>query len=87
MVISGSLDCSSHEKVELKILRGVRKARSRVQTLHFRKEDLNFFRGLVNEIWWGVSSEVQRSFRELSGLQGLPPSNTRTVHLNTCENE
>lgn len=50
VIISSSLGCSDHAIVELKILRGVRKESSRVQTLDFRRADVVLFRELVGRI-------------------------------------
>jgi len=41
VIISGSLGCNDHEVVKFKILTGVRKASSRVQTSNLRSADFS----------------------------------------------
>jgi len=45
-----SLHCSDHEVTEFKILKGGKKAKSRVQTLVFRQEDFGLFRNQLGRI-------------------------------------
>jgi len=47
--LKGSLGCSDHGMVELKILRAVRRAHSKLPALEFRRADYDFFRDLVRE--------------------------------------
>ena len=46
----GSLGCSDHEMVEFRILRGGRRAKSRITTLGFRRADFSLFRDLLGRI-------------------------------------
>ncbi|GAB0184567.1 hypothetical protein GRJ2_000922000 [Grus japonensis] len=48
--LKGSLGCSDHEMVELKILRAVRRAHSKLNTLDFRRADFGLFRDLLSGI-------------------------------------
>lgn len=46
----GSLDCSDHEMVEIRILKGGSRRISRTVTLDFRRASLGFFRDLPQGI-------------------------------------
>lgn len=52
VLINGSLGCIDHEIVESKILRGMRKEGSRVQSLDFRRTGFSLFMDLVGGILW-----------------------------------
>lgn len=52
VLINGSLGCTDHEKVESKILKGMRKESNKTQTLDFRRRDFSLFRDLVGGIPW-----------------------------------
>ncbi|GAB0203608.1 hypothetical protein GRJ2_002826400 [Grus japonensis] len=52
-----SLGCSDHEMVEFKILRAVRRARSKLTTLDFRRADFGLFRDLLGRILWDKALE------------------------------
>ena len=69
MVISSSLGCSDHEVIVFRILKGVRKESSRVQTLDF-KQGFSLYRELVGgRDPMGSSSEGQGSSGKLASLQ------------------
>lgn len=72
--LKGSLGSSDHEMVELKILKLIRRAYSKLLTLDFRKADIGVFRHLLG----GVSCDP----RKLVNIQALFPSNSRSVHPN-----
>lgn len=48
----GSLGCTNHEMVELKILCGRSKAKSRIATLDFQRANCDIFRDLLGDISW-----------------------------------
>lgn len=48
--VGGSLGCSGHDMVELRILQGGSRAESRIATLDFRRADFVFFRELLGRI-------------------------------------
>lgn len=50
MIISGSLGYSNHEIKKFKLLQGIRKESSQVQTLDFRQAGFGLFRELVGVI-------------------------------------
>ena len=50
--LKGSLGCSDHGMVELKILRAVRGAHSKLTTLDFRRADFGLFRDLIGRVPW-----------------------------------
>lgn len=69
MVISSSLGCNDHEVVVFRILKGIRRESSRVQTLDF-KQDFSLYRELAGgRDPMGDSSEGQGSSGKLAGLQ------------------
>ena len=47
----GSLGCTNHEMVELKILCGRSKAKSRIATLDFWRANFDLFQGLHGVSW------------------------------------
>jgi len=53
----GSLDCSDHEMVEFRILRGGSRAMSRVKTLDLRRADFGLFKELLGGIPWARALE------------------------------
>ncbi|GAB0203631.1 hypothetical protein GRJ2_002828700 [Grus japonensis] len=55
--LKGSLGCSSHQMVEFKILRAVRRARSKLTTLDFRRADFGLFRDMLGRIPWDKALE------------------------------
>ncbi|GAB0192671.1 hypothetical protein GRJ2_001732400 [Grus japonensis] len=55
--LKGSLGCSDHEMVELKILRAVRRADSKLTTLDLRRVDLGLFRDLLGRVSWDKALE------------------------------
>ncbi|GAB0207232.1 hypothetical protein GRJ2_003188800 [Grus japonensis] len=55
--LKGSLGCSDHEMVELKILRAARRASSKLLTLDFRRADFGLFRDLLGRIPWDKDLE------------------------------
>ncbi|GAB0193476.1 hypothetical protein GRJ2_001812900 [Grus japonensis] len=50
--LKGSLGCSDHEMVEFRILRAMRRARSKLATLDFRGADFGLLRDLLGRIPW-----------------------------------
>jgi len=67
----GSLDCSDHALVEFTALRDIRKARSVVTTLNFRKANFQLFKESAGPPWkWfsgtGEQNRAGRSLRTLS---------------------
>ncbi|GAB0204079.1 mitochondrial enolase superfamily member 1 [Grus japonensis] len=50
--LKGSLGCSDHKMVEFRILRAVRRARSKLTALDFRRADFGLFRDLLGRIPW-----------------------------------
>ncbi|GAB0183676.1 hypothetical protein GRJ2_000832900 [Grus japonensis] len=55
--LKGSLVCSDHEMVELKILRAVRRVHSKIISLDFRREDFGLFRDLLGRVPWDKALE------------------------------
>ncbi|GAB0207984.1 hypothetical protein GRJ2_003264100 [Grus japonensis] len=55
--LKGSLGCSDHEMVEIKILRAARRALSKLPTLDFRRADFGLFRDLLGRIPWDKALE------------------------------
>ena len=55
--LKGSLGCSDHEMLELKILRAARRAHSKLATLAFRRADFVLFRDLLGRVPWGKALE------------------------------
>jgi len=49
---AGSLGCSDHVLVDFTVLRDTGKARTRVRTLNFRKDDFQLFQELVSRTPW-----------------------------------
>lgn len=50
-----SLGCSDDEVVELRILRGSSRPKSRTTALDFRRADFNIFRDLFGRISWDMA--------------------------------
>ena len=50
--LKGSLGCSDHEMVEVKILRAARRVHSKLTTLDFRRADFGLFRDLIRRVPW-----------------------------------
>ncbi|KAM9608247.1 uncharacterized protein ACIBXB_000772 [Morphnus guianensis] len=48
--LKGSLGCSDHETVEIKVLRAARRAHSKLATLAFRRADFGLFRDLLGRV-------------------------------------
>ncbi|GAB0197899.1 mitochondrial enolase superfamily member 1 [Grus japonensis] len=57
MKLKGSLGCSDHKMVEFRILRAVRRARSKLTTLDFSRADFGLFRDLLGKIPWDKALE------------------------------
>jgi len=55
--VKGSLGCSGHEIVEFKLLRAVRRVRSKLATLDFRRADFGLLRDLFGRIPWDKALE------------------------------
>ncbi|GAB0180593.1 hypothetical protein GRJ2_000524600 [Grus japonensis] len=55
--LNGSLGCSDHEMVELKVLRAVRRAHSKLTTLDFRRADFGLSRDLLGRVPWDKAPE------------------------------
>ncbi|GAB0176444.1 hypothetical protein GRJ2_000109600 [Grus japonensis] len=55
--LKGSLGCSDHKMVEFRILRAVRRARSKLTTLDLRRADFGLFRDLLGRIPWDKALE------------------------------
>ncbi|GAB0185298.1 hypothetical protein GRJ2_000995100 [Grus japonensis] len=55
--LKGSLGCSDHEMVELKILRAVRRVHSKLTTLDFRRADFGLLRDLLGGVPWDKALE------------------------------
>ncbi|GAB0208020.1 hypothetical protein GRJ2_003267700 [Grus japonensis] len=55
--LKGSLGCSDHEMVEIKILRAARRAHSKLTTLDIRRADFGLFRDLFGRIPWDKALE------------------------------
>ncbi|GAB0179159.1 hypothetical protein GRJ2_000381200 [Grus japonensis] len=55
--LKGSLGCSDHEMVEFRILRAVRRVRSKLTTLDFRRADFGLFRDLLGRVPWDKALE------------------------------
>ena len=55
--LKGSLGCSDHEMVEFKILKAVRRAHSKLNTLAFRRADFGLFRDLLGRVPWDKALE------------------------------
>ena len=49
VMLQGSLVCNDHEMVEFGILRTVRRARSKLTALDFKRADFGLFRSLLRE--------------------------------------
>ncbi|PKU35904.1 rna-directed dna polymerase from mobile element jockey-like [Limosa lapponica baueri] len=50
--LKGSLGCSDHKMVEIKILRAARRVRSKLTTLDFRRADFGLWRDLIGRVPW-----------------------------------
>jgi len=48
----GSLDCSDHEMLEFRILRGRSRAISRIKPLDFKRANFGLFKELLRGILW-----------------------------------
>ena len=85
VIISGSLGCSNSEIMKFKILKGMRKESSKVQTLDFRQAEFGLFRELVGVIprEAALKGEVAQGSRQ----DFKDPPSTRAVCLNMQENE
>jgi len=55
--VGGRLDCSNHEMVEFRILRGGSRAISRIKTLDFRRASFGLFKELLGGIPWARALE------------------------------
>ena len=55
--VGGSLDCSDHEMVEFRILRGRSKATSWATTLAFKRANFGLFKDLLGGIPWARALE------------------------------
>ncbi|GAB0208385.1 mitochondrial enolase superfamily member 1 [Grus japonensis] len=55
--LKGSLGCSDHEMVEVKILRAARRAHRKLTTLDFRRAGFGLFRDLLGRIPWDKALE------------------------------
>ncbi|GAB0204729.1 hypothetical protein GRJ2_002938500 [Grus japonensis] len=55
--LKGSLGCRDHEMVEFKILRAVRRVRSKLTTLDFKRADFGLFRDLLGRVAWDKALE------------------------------
>ena len=55
--LKGSLGCSDHEMLELKILRAARRAHSKLATLDFRRAGFGLFRDLLGRAPWDAALE------------------------------
>lgn len=66
VILSGNPGCSDNEIVSFKGLRGLRKARSRVQSLDFWQADLSLFRKVGGGIPWETAlrgEDAQESYQ------------------------
>lgn len=61
--VRGSLHCSDHEMVGLRIPRGGNEAKSGITALDFKRADIILCRDLLGGILWGVVHER----REIQG--------------------
>ncbi|GAB0206479.1 highly reducing polyketide synthase PKS6 [Grus japonensis] len=55
--LKGSIGCSDHEMVEIKILRAARRAHSKLTTLDFRRAGFDLFRDLLGRVPWDKALE------------------------------
>ncbi|KAM6382481.1 uncharacterized protein FN964_001067 [Alca torda] len=78
--LKGSLGCSDHEMVELKILWAARRACSKLTTLDFKRTDFGLLRDLLGRITWGKSTGGKSGPRELVSIQGSPIPSSEAVH-------
>jgi len=80
--LKGSLGCSDHEMVQLKILRALRKVHSKLNTLDFRKADFGLFRDLLCRVPWDKALKGRWDTSKLVNTQGSPSPNSGTTHAN-----
>lgn len=57
MKITDISGCSSHEMVELKILRAERRMKSKLTTMDFRRADFSLFKNLLGRVLWDKALE------------------------------
>jgi len=55
--VGGRLNCSDHEMMEFRILRGGSRAISRIKTLDLRRGNFGLFKGLLGGIPWARALE------------------------------
>ncbi|PKU43211.1 tetratricopeptide repeat protein hypothetical protein [Limosa lapponica baueri] len=55
--LKGNLGCTDHQMVEFKILKAVRRARSKLSALDFRRADFGLFRDLLSRVPWDNTLE------------------------------
>lgn len=63
--VKGCLDCNDQEMVKLSILRGDSRAKTKILTLSFRREEFGLFWNLLERVLWDRSRkgrEVQESW-------------------------
>ena len=58
--VRGSLCCTDHEMVEVRILRGRSRAKSRNTALDFKRADFKLFRDLLQRILWDIPQREER---------------------------
>ncbi|GAB0190901.1 hypothetical protein GRJ2_001555400 [Grus japonensis] len=61
MKVKGSLGCSDHEMVELRILRGGSRIKGRLTTLDFGRADFGLFKDLLRRVPWDKDLEKRRT--------------------------
>ncbi|PKU33403.1 rna-directed dna polymerase from mobile element jockey-like [Limosa lapponica baueri] len=83
--LGGSLGCTDHEMVELRILRGGNKANGRITTPNFRRADFSLCRDLLGRIPWETVLESRGGLGDLFDIQGPPHPSSRMVHHNEQE--
>ncbi|KAJ7407440.1 dtw domain-containing protein 2 [Pitangus sulphuratus] len=71
--LKGSLGCSDHKMVELKILRAVRRVHSNLVILDFRSADFGLIRELLE--YCGIKPGGKRGPGKLVNVQELTPPN------------
>jgi len=69
--VKGSLGCSDHGMVEFKILRAVRRVRSKLTTRDFRRADFGLLRDLLGRIPWDKALEGRRAQESSSVFKDL----------------
>ncbi|KAM9654465.1 uncharacterized protein ACIBXB_005124 [Morphnus guianensis] len=55
--LKGSLGCSDHEMVEVKILRAARRVHHKLTTMNFRRAEFDLFRDLLGRVPWDKDLE------------------------------